>query len=329
MGKKGANTLKTGTDLFGEDITRDVLLRDIFVEPPFSVLDGKSGSWQARKRAWRALGIESELGRDIEMMTFGHGGQDGGMMDAPQMEDKYGRKAMTTVSIFDPALCELMYRWFCPIGGQVAGHILDPFAGGSVRGLVAGHLGYVYCGLELRGEQVASNIEQLMRLQAYNEHNVCWITGDSDVTLSRQAPCPDKSYDLIFSCPPYGDLEVYSDDPADLSNMPYETFAIKYRSIIHKAVAKLKDNRFAIFVVGDIRDEKGFYRDFTGLTKRCFISAGAKLYNTAHLLQPLGTAMLRAGSTFGPAKKLIKVHEDVLIFYKGDPKKIKEVFGGK
>ncbi|HXF87125.1 MAG TPA: hypothetical protein VNK48_02075 [Xanthobacteraceae bacterium] len=40
-------------------------------------------------------------------------------------------------SIFDPVLCEIAYRWFCPPGGSV----LDPFAGGSVRGIVASRLG--------------------------------------------------------------------------------------------------------------------------------------------------------------------------------------------
>jgi hypothetical protein len=30
-------------------------------------------------------------------------------------------------------LCEIAYRWFSPPGGL----ILDPFAGGSVRGIVA------------------------------------------------------------------------------------------------------------------------------------------------------------------------------------------------
>jgi len=55
-------------------------------------------------------------------------------------------------SIFDPVLTELAYRWFCPQGGS----ILDPFAGGSVRGIVAAHLGYQYTGLDLRSEQIAA-----------------------------------------------------------------------------------------------------------------------------------------------------------------------------
>jgi hypothetical protein len=40
-------------------------LAERFVVPPFSVLDARQGYWQDRKRAWVALGIESELGRGI------------------------------------------------------------------------------------------------------------------------------------------------------------------------------------------------------------------------------------------------------------------------
>jgi hypothetical protein len=38
-------------------------LAERFVVPPFSVLDARQGYWQERKRAWLALGIQSELGR--------------------------------------------------------------------------------------------------------------------------------------------------------------------------------------------------------------------------------------------------------------------------
>ena len=36
-------------DLFGNEIVKDELLRDKFIEPPFSILDTKSGNWQKRK----------------------------------------------------------------------------------------------------------------------------------------------------------------------------------------------------------------------------------------------------------------------------------------
>ena len=123
-------------------------------------------------------------------------------------------------------------------------------------------------------------------------------------------------YDMIFSCPPYADLEVYSDLPEDLSNMNYDDFKVKYKSIINKACAKLKNGGYEIFVVGEVRDKKGFYRDFISHTKQAFINAGAGLYNEAILLQPLGTAMLRAGKIFESGRKLTKVHENVLIFKK-------------
>lgn len=38
-------------------------LAERFGVPPFSVLDARAGYWQERKRAWLALGIQSELGR--------------------------------------------------------------------------------------------------------------------------------------------------------------------------------------------------------------------------------------------------------------------------
>lgn len=59
-------------------------------------------------------------------------------------------------SIFDPVLCELSYRWFSPPGGR----ILDPFAGGSVRGIVAAVLGRQYVGVDLRPEQIEANVAQ-------------------------------------------------------------------------------------------------------------------------------------------------------------------------
>ena len=45
-------------------------LSDSFIIPPFSVLDSKSGWWQQRKRAWLALGIQSELGRGDNMLRY-------------------------------------------------------------------------------------------------------------------------------------------------------------------------------------------------------------------------------------------------------------------
>ena len=289
-------------DLFGNEIVKDVLLRDKFMEPPFSVLDTKGGGWQTRKRQWKQLGIESHLGREAECNVKTMSG-----LTPEEYEKKYGRKPMKGVSIFDPALCELIYNWYCPENGT----ILDPFAGGSVRGIVANYLGYKYTGIDIRQEQIDSNREQALKLLPINKQPQYYV-GDSNVVLTELMPM----YDLVFSCPPYADLEVYSEMKEDLSTMEYNEFIKVYSEIIKKAVAKLKSGGYACFVVGDIRDKKGFYRDFISHTKQAFINAGAGLYNEAILLQPLGTAMLRAGKIFEAGGKLTKVHENVLIFKK-------------
>jgi DNA modification methylase len=288
--------LDKAVDLFGQEIVKDVFLRDVFLEPPFTVLDTKGGAWRNRKRLWKNLGIESEVSREgISVIENSFDGA------------KYGRSSMPTVSIFDPALCELMYRWFCEDGGK----ILDPFSGGSVRGIVANKLGFKYTGIDIRKEQVDSNIEQGIRiLGAESVPN--WLLGDSDKVLDLI----HETFDFIFSCPPYLDLEVYSDLPDDLSTKDDAEFEKQYQSIINKLYPRLKKGGLACFIVGDVRDKKGNYRCFTEMTVRCFENAGFKTYNKAVLLQPLGTAMLRANRVFNSGKKLIKVHEDVLIFKK-------------
>ena len=161
----------------------------------------------------------------------------------------------TGTSIFDPVLCELAYRWFMP---QDGGSIIDPFAGGSVRGVVASILGKQYTGVDLSARQIEANEKQGRDLCKDNQPR--WINGNS-VNIKELA---GGEYDFIFSCPPYADLEVYSDDPSDLSRMEYEDFIKAYKIIIGQCVSMLKDNRFACFVVGDIRDKKGFYKNSVG-----------------------------------------------------------------
>ncbi len=231
----------------------------------------------------------------------------------PTGEYEYPVEALQTASgtsIFDPVLTELMYRWFCPPGGLV----LDPFAGGSVRGIVAGLLGYRYYGIDLSSKQIEANEQQ--RVAICSDADITWRCGDSNALLP-DAPLAD----FVFSCPPYGDLERYSDDPNDLSAMTWEGFVGLYRSIIRKAVERLKPNRFACFVVGEYRDKKtGLYRGFVPLTCASFMAAGTALYNEAILVTAVGSLPIRITKQFESGRKLGKTHQNVLIFCKGDPR---------
>ena len=213
-------------------------------------------------------------------------------------------------SIFDPVLCELAYAWFCPPGGLV----LDPFAGGSVRGIVAAYMGRRYFGIDLSKAQLDANRAQAAHIAAPGGGVCEWIEGDSqdlDALVSEPA-------DFVFSCPPYFDLERYSDDPRDLSNMRPAAFLEAYRGIIAKACARLRDNRFACFVVGDVRDPGGAYRNLPGETIAAFRGAGLVLYNEAILVTAAGSLPIRAGRQFEASRKLGKTHQNVLIFAKGD-----------
>lgn len=216
-------------------------------------------------------------------------------------------------SIFDPVLCELAYRWWCPPGGV----ILDPFAGGSVRGVVASKLGRHYTGVDLSARQIEANRAQAGRI-CDADNLPTWHVGDSS---NIETIAAGVQADFIFSCPPYADLEVYSEDPRDLSTMSYEQFREIYSKIIAACVRMLKPNRFACFVVGDARGKDGTYYCFPWHTIQAFIDAGAKLYNEAVLLTAIGSMPVRMTKQFDSGKKLGKVHQNVFVFVKGDAKK--------
>ena len=284
-------------DLFGNPIVEKNELKSKFIVPPFSILDMASGYWQDRKDRWKSLGIKGEVGRDSTVIH----------MDTKAKE----KNATEYVSIFDPVVCELMYRWFVPEKGS----ILDPFAGGSVRGIVSNYLDYNYIGVELRDEQVYSNMGQAEEIVPNNPPR--YLIGDSNKVLNKI----DRKFDFLFSCPPYYDLEVYSNDEGDLSNMPHKDFDFYYESIIKKSCLLLKDNRFACFVVGNVRDNNGFMKDLVGLTVRIFEKCGLRFYNDIVLRQPVASASMRANNTM-KYKKIVKVHQNVLVFCKGNPKKV-------
>lgn len=320
-------------------------LVDEFGMPPFSIFDARSGAWQARKSAWLSLGIKSEVGRGENLLkmsdtilepdpekrrklsmpvagrkvgqkTAGAGLTIGITMSPYAPQASYGEAAATGTSIFDPVLCELFYRWFVPAGGT----IFDPFAGGSVRGIVASRLGYRYHGIDLRGEQVLANEEQAAVLCESAKPR--WYVGDSQQMKLFDKHGLPKQVDAIFSCPPYFDLEKYSDNRHDLSNMEYPDFMECYVNIIEQSAERLKDNRFACFVVGEVRHKKtGMCRGFVTDTILAFEKAGLSLYNDAILITSIGSLSIRAGAMFRGSRKLGRTHQYVLIFAKGDPKK--------
>lgn len=290
-------------DLFGEDIKEVVLLKDKFLEVPVSILDTRSGNWKNRKNKWLRLGIKSNENRQVinskkanDFKNFRKKKYE--ISGANEYFEKNG-----DVSIFNPALCELMYNWFCPDGGA----ILDPFAGGSVRGIVANYLGYKYTGIDIRQEQVDSNREQAMDiLPIANQPQ--WYVGDSEDVIKDL----NLEYDLVFSCPPYLNLEKYSEIENELSNLSDENFYIKYNEIIKQSISKLKKGCFFIFVIGEVSDSKGYQKNFIGRTKQILIENKLKIKNELIYITPIGIKAM-AINRLMKTNKIIRIHENILI----------------
>ncbi|MET7713676.1 ParB N-terminal domain-containing protein [Streptomyces sp. NPDC005407] len=305
-------------------------LADRFLIPPFDVLDARQGWWRTRKQQWLSLGMRSEIGRDGNLVFQGWAQADPRYYDKKkEVEQRIGRGITVAefeadhytppdtsvgagTSVFDPVLCELAYRWFSPAGGTV----VDPFAGGSVRGLVAAILGRPYRGNDLSDKQVESNREQrddfaTRRLLAADP---AWTIGDSSQWVDTLEP---GSADLVFTCPPYYDLEEYSTDPADLSSMAYEEFDQAYARIIDGAARALRPNRYAVFVTGDARDSKGGLHDLRGSTIRAATAAGLTYASGGVLVTPVGSIRVTAARAFTSTRGLARCHQDVLVFCKG------------
>lgn len=265
-----------------------------FVIPPFSVLDARQGYWKERKKQWRNMindngeSRQGTLAKDSIMAEINNG-----------------------VSLLDPVLAEVICKWF----GIDGGTSFDTFAGDSVFGYVAAKLGNTFTGIELRQEQADLNNERVQGMSAK------YICDDGQNILEHIGV---GTQDLFFSCPPYFDLEVYSDKENDASNQDtYEDFMRIIENAFAGAIKCLKDDRFAVVVCGDIRDKKGAYYGFPDDIKRVFVNNGCVLYNELILVDPIGSAMLRCARLMRN-RKVAKVHQNVLVFYKGNLKNIKK-----
>lgn len=235
-------------------------------------------------------------------------------------------------SVFDPVLCELMYKWFAPKGGK----ILDPFAGESTKGIIANFLGYQYTGVELRQSQIEANNRQaaLVAAKVLQEHNEemvlpTWIQGDSSqlgAVIDEHDPF-SEGYDFIWTSPPYYDLEIYSESEKDGSAFEtYAKFMVWYKEIFRQAVERLKPNRFLAVKVGEIRDDSpsGFYRNFEYDNIRVFEELGLRHYNRIVLVTAVGSLPVRIASQFPKYRKVGNTHQMIYIFWKG-PGSTKEI----
>lgn len=283
--------------LFDTNFKSIPLIQD-FIIPPFSYLDTKQKYWKDRRSMWNKYIEDSTETRDGEFgRTFN--------IHKPSLQKR--------TSTFDPVLVELMYKWFCPNDGI---KILDPFGGEQTKGLVAGLLGYEYWGIELRQEQVDYNRKKVEKYEKVN-----YVCGDS---MKISDLITDNDFTFLFTSPPYYNLEVYSEDGNDISTkQSYEEFIQMLKRIFYFCYRMMKDNTFAVIKVGEIRKDSNEYYGFVPDCITMMTKIGWQYYDEIILLNDIGSAAIRAAGNM-KSRKIVKLHQNILVFYKGDFDKITE-----
>ncbi len=220
-------------------------------------------------------------------------------------------------SVLDPVACEVIIRFFMPTDGK---RIYNPFGGGVQFGFIAGSYGYEYISSEIRQNQCDSNNAICQDLNSAK-----WIKSDSSKYV------PDGKFDLVFSCPPYYRVEDYLDyggkiPEGELNSFDsYEQFRDTLFEGYKKGIEALDDNRFFVVMTGDSRNKYGAYYGCEAEHELFFRDQGLHIYNRIDYLECEFTRLAQAKKTLD-YRKFPKRVQKILVFYKGDIEKIKELY---
>lgn len=214
-----------------------------------------------------------------------------------------------TMSVFPVPLAEWIILRY---GGPEGGTILDAFSGGPPRAITAGLMRYNYIGFDIRQEQIDENMEIIKSLEL--EDRVKFICGDG----TQLDGIASESMDFGFSCPPYYNLEVYSNLPDDLSNLDtYDDFMESINRCARSYRRVMKPDAFVCIVTSPFRlvNDRGVNEqvDFPGDVIRSFRNADMYLWQDVILSRNFASAAGRA-STSWRGHKLIPRHERLLVF---------------
>lgn len=290
--------------------------------PPFSVINSRQPYFRERLRFWQDLGLRSSSGRTKDM-SYDNRRLD--KWDATHRANPLPDEIMplSGTSIFNPVLCEILYKWFTVPNSK----ILDPFAGGFVRGAIASLLGHSYTGFDVSEKQIQTNLVDygLLKDKVNFTDNTCWIC-DTSENIDKIV---DADFDMVLTCPPYYNLEVYSDNPLDISTQPtYSQFLDVYKDILIKTSTRLKEDSFFVIVVSDVRDKKtteylGFVSDTIHILRDF---CNLHYYNEIIMYNDTGNLAITSGNYMNKARKVGRQHQNILVFYKGDITHIKDKF---
>jgi DNA methylase len=198
--------------------------------PPVRAFDAERGALRSRFGAapLSVISIDANAQRERTLREY--------VGDAGQLRG--------SASVFSPVLATFMIGAYSN-PGEV---ILDPFAGGGTRAVMAAELGRRYLGVELRPEEAQRVNTRLAELDLGHLAHV--HVGDATAFAWREHVEPDTAAAVLTS-PPFWALERYNGGPADLSEAPsYEQFRDALAAVIRQLTPVLAHDAFAAWVVG-------------------------------------------------------------------------------
>jgi len=228
-----------------------------------------------------------------------------------------GKSFNGNASVLDPLACEVILRFFMPTNGK---RVYNPFGGGVQFGFVSGWYGYEYVSSEIRQNQCDAN-----NILCQDFKSAKWVKSDSSTYE------PEGKFDLCFSCPPYYKVEEYLDydgvsPEGELNSIPtYSEFRDTLFAGYKKAIEALNDNCFFVIMTGDSRDKNGAYYGCEAEHELFFKEQGLHIYNKIVYLECEFTRLAQAKITLN-YRKFPKREQKILVFYKGDISKIRELY---
>ena len=238
------------------------------------------------------------------------------LKDGEVKHDK-GKSFNGNASVLDPVVCDVIIRFFMPKNGK---RVYNPFGGGVQLGFVAASYGYEYKASEIRQNQCDVNNKICQDL-----NSATWIKSNSSKYK------PEGKFDLIFSCPPYYQVEEYLDydgksPDGELNNIPtYEQFRDTLFSGYKHGIEALNENCFFVVMTGDSRNKDGAYYGCEAEHELFFRDQGLHIYNKIVYLECEFTRLAHAKVTLN-YRKFPKREQKILVFFKGDIDKIKDLY---
>lgn len=206
-------------------------------------------------------------------------------------------------SEFHAGMAENIIHYWSMKGAKV----VDPFAGRLTRAYVTSSLGRTYEGYDV----VQRTVDESNKVLTEDNLNGIIHVGNGCVMEKTES----ETADLVFTCPPYHQLEKYESVDYQLSDIgSYDDFLTQIDICAENCHRVMKEGAFCVWVVGDWR-EKGIYRSFHSDLTTIMQNQKLKHHDTIIMENQSPFASLQLGKV-AANRYTSKIHEFILVFKK-------------